>query len=152
MKMLWCQVVHRDIPSENMSYEGVSWHENISMTVSPRKQVLFSVQELLMKVEQPPVIVRLCYASLSKSMFQNDCNLKSHSKGRHHKAVFILWLLNCTKSVGKKFFYITVQESCHRKNYALLTILYSLFTRSNRAQFVQHTLQLSIKGVSWCFT
>ena len=51
MKMLWCQVAHGDIPVDNLSYEGISRHEKISMTISPRKYVLFSVQELLMKVE-----------------------------------------------------------------------------------------------------
>lgn len=79
-------------------YHGIK----TSVTMSPREKVLFSVQELLIK----PVIVRICYLSLSKSMFQNDCNLKSPSKrtlGRHHKAVFIPWLLNCTTC-------ITIQE------------------------------------------
>lgn len=118
MKVLQCQVAHCDIPSEHLSYEGILWHENTSMTVSPRKQVLFSAQELLMKTEQSPVIVRMCYVSLSKSMFQNDHNLKSYSKrmlGRHHQAGFILWLIKCTKSVGKQISYITTQENCQGK-------------------------------------
>lgn len=154
MKILWCQVAHGDITSGNLSYEGISWHENVSMTISPRKQFLFSVQELLMKVEQPPVIVRIFYASLCKSMFQNDCNLTSHSGrtlGRHHKAVFVPWLLNCTKSAGKKFSYITIQESCQGKNCALLTIMYSFYQKESGLVCIVY-LAVEHQVVSWCFT